>query len=367
MKTMEEIDPALLIESQELIRDRYTYTDLDHPAVQEIFNICTVKKADEIAQGDSKSVSTGDEYLNIDLYKYDIPEHMEVGPSFLDTIMRDIKLPTLPDILMKIHEVIRNPNSSAHDMAEVISMDAGLSSTILKIVNSAFYNFQSEIDTLYRAVAIMGTKQLSALTHGIKIIDSFNGIASGVLNMRSFWKHCIACGIASRVLANYKGLLSAERLFMAGLFHDIARLALHSHASTISIYILMKSRETCNLLRVVEKDTMQYDHAEIGGLLLKKWNLPMSLENTVRYHHAPLSADDALEASIVHISDVLINALALGSSGEYYIPTFNPGAWEALDLPEAILPLAAKEIESQIDEVFNYFFSGDSKTAMKVA
>jgi HD-like signal output (HDOD) protein len=367
MKTIEEIDPALLLESQELIRDRYTYIDLDHPVVQEIFNICTVKKADEIAKGDSKGASTSDEYLNIDLDVYDIPEHMEVDPSFLNTIIKDIKLPTLPDILIKIHEVIRNPNSSAHEMAEVISMDAGLSSTILKIVNSAFYNFQSEIDTLYRAIAIMGTKQLSALTHGIKIIDSFKGIASGVLNMRSFWKHCIACGIASRVLANYKGLPSAERLFMAGLFHDIARLALHTHASTISIYILMKSRKTCNLLRFVETDTMQYDHAEIGGLLLKRWNLPMSLENTVRYHHAPLSADDTVEASIVHISDVLINALALGSSGEYYIPTLDPGAWEALDLPEAILPLAAKEIESQINEVFNYFFSGNSKAAMKVA
>ncbi|MBT8490579.1 MAG: hypothetical protein KJN62_05990, partial [Deltaproteobacteria bacterium] len=62
-----------------------------------------------------------------------------------------------------------------------------------------------------------------------------------------------------------------------------------------------------------------------------------------------------------------INALALGSSGEYYIPTLDPGAWEVLDLPEAILPLAAKEIESQIEEVFNYFFSGESKAAMKVA
>ncbi|MBT8490997.1 MAG: hypothetical protein KJN62_08105, partial [Deltaproteobacteria bacterium] len=94
MKTVEEIDPALLLESQELIRDRYTYTDLDHPAVQEIFNICTVKKADEIAQGDGKSVSTDDEYVNIEVDEYDIPDHMEVDPSFLDTIMKDIKLPT---------------------------------------------------------------------------------------------------------------------------------------------------------------------------------------------------------------------------------------------------------------------------------
>jgi putative nucleotidyltransferase with HDIG domain len=367
MKTIEEIDPLILQKAQELIHERFMYTDLNHPAIQEIFNLCAVKKADDLAENNGGPDRKDDEYLHIDTDMYDVPEHMEADLSFLDSIVKDIKLPTLPDILLRINEVIRNPNSSAHEMAEVISMDAGLSSTILKIVNSAFYNFQSEVDTLYRAVAILGTKQLSTLTHGIKIVGSFKNLSSGVLNMQSFWKHSIACGIGARVLANYKGLMSAERLFMAGLLHDIGRLVLHSYASTITIYTLVKSRQTSTILRAVEKSAMKFNHAEIGGELLKKWNLPLSLENTVKYHHRPLDAEDVTEASIIHISDLLINSLGMGSSGEYYVPALDPGAWESLGLPEVVLPLAAKEIESQITEVFNYFFSGSGKATTKAA
>jgi HD-like signal output (HDOD) protein len=357
MSTMAQIDPTLIEEIQGEERERFRAADLDHPAIQEIFNICTTRKI--IEAGDGRRVSNN-EYLDIDIDSYSIPEHMETDLSFLESIIKDVKLPTLPDIVLKIQQVIRDPNSSAYDMAEVISMDASLSSTILKIANSAFYNFQSEVDTLYRAVAIVGTQQLSALTHGIKIIDAFKGVSPGILNMKSFWKHSIACGINARIIAYYKGLRSSERLFMAGLLHDVARLVLHNYASTISIYMLVKSRQSGRLVRYIEKETMQFDHAEIAGMILNKWNLPLSLEDTIAHHHTPGAAHDRMEASIIHLADLLANAIALGSSGEYLVPPLDPAAWDTIGLPTDVLPVIVSEGDAQVAEVLSFFLSSST-------
>jgi len=355
MSTMEQIDPVKIEQIEANERERFCVADLDHPAVREIFNICTRHKVIQSENGRHPPI---DEYLNIDVDSYNIPEHMETDLSFLESIMDEVKLPTLPDIVMKIQQVIKDPNSSAYDMAEVISMDAGLSSTILKIANSAFYNFQSEVDTLYRAVAILGTQQLGTLTHGIKIIDAFKGVSAGIVNMQSFWKHSITCGINARIIAYYKGMRSSERLFMAGLLHDVARLVLHSYASTISIYTLVKARQSGRLVRDIEKETMQVDHADIAGMILNKWSLPLSLEDTIRHHHAPAAAADSMEASIVHLADVLANAIGIGSSGEFLVPPLDPAAWDTIGLPTDVLPVIVNEGDAQIAEVLSFFLSG---------
>lgn len=91
-------------------------------------------------------------------------------------------------------------------------------------------------------------------------------------------------------------------------------------------------------LHRAERDVMSYDHADVGGLLLKEWKLPRSLENAVMYHHRPNRATHLpAEAGITHIADLVTNALELGTSGKRLVPTLDAQAWEGLGLKASIL------------------------------
>ena len=79
-----------------------------------------------------------------------------------------------------------------------------------------------------------------------------------------------------------------------------------------------------------------FDHAKTGGILIKKWKLPEDLGHMIRFHHAPKDAYDQQEAAIVHLADIMINALEIGSSGEKFVPGISPAAWNAVELPDNI-------------------------------
>jgi putative nucleotidyltransferase with HDIG domain len=257
---------------------------------------------------------------------------------------------------MQINSTIEKPNSSANDIAKVISRDTGLSARLLKIVNSPFYGFPSKIDTLSRAVTIVGTKQLSTLAMGLNIINVFNNIPSDLINMQSFLEHSIVCGIISRILASYKNIQNSERLFVAGLLHDIGRMILYNSAPVHAREALIKAKQFNSLLFKTEQETLGFDHTQIGGLLLKKWKLPISLENIVKYHHTPQKSQNPLEPAIVHLADIMTNALGMGSSGERLVPPLDPDAWELIDLSTNILALIINQMDRQVEETFQLLF-----------
>ena len=101
-----------------------------------------------------------------------------------------------------------------------------------------------------------------------------------------------------------------------------------------------------------------FDHTQIGAMLMQKWKLPVILEQTVGYHHQPMLSQHPQEASIVHIADILINALMIGTSGERFVPPVIPEAWTELRLPTEIFTKSVQLIDRQVAEVIYNFFEG---------
>jgi putative nucleotidyltransferase with HDIG domain len=258
-----------------------------------------------------------------------------------------------------MHETIARPNSSANDIARVISRDTTLSARLLKIVNSAFYRFPSRIDSVSRAVAIIGTKQLTTLASGVAIINMFRNIPSSIIDMKSFWKHSVRCGVHARIIASYHGVQNTERLFLSGLLHDIGRLILYNYAPDHAVYALTKAKRTQTLLRGIECEDLEFDHAETGGQLLKRWKLPVLVEEAVCYHHNPGEAQNLLEPSIVHLADVMANAVGVGSSGERFVPPLDAGTWEEIGLSANVLEVIMKQADRQTEEIFTFFYSDE--------
>ena len=354
----DEIDPALMEMAEERIRGRFLFSNIEHPAIRELFRLSCLRTARELRKQEAEGAvippNRGEE--GMDLRDVSMPPGETI--DFQSFIQRHIlELPTLPRIFLKMNEIIAMPNSSASDIAGVISKDISLSARILRIVNSAFYGFPSRIDSVARAVAIIGTRQLGTLASGVTIINMFRDIPSTIIDMKSFWKHSVACGVHARIIAGYQGIQNTERLFLSGLLHDIGRLILYHYAPAHAVHALTKAIRDRRMLHDIEGEALHFDHAQIGGMLLKKWNLPLLIEQAVQYHHTPDKSRYPLEPSIVHLADIMANAMGGGSSGERFVPPVEPDAWESLGLSANALDVIMKQADRQIEEIVTFFCS----------
>jgi len=258
---------------------------------------------------------------------------------------------SLPTIFLRINDAVNNPRSSLADIGRVISEDPGLTARLLRIVNSAFYSFPSKIDTISRAVTIVGTQQLRDLALATSVMKVFKGIPEDLINMEAFWCHSIGCGITARVLASHRREANLERHFVTGMLHDIGRLLLFMNLPNQSRAALMRCQRSEELLYKVEREEIGFDHATVGSALLQAWNLPASLEEVVAFHHAPQKAlRYPIETAIVHVADIITHTMELGSSGERLVPHLNSEAWEKVGLPASLLPATLGQVEKQFHD-----------------
>ncbi len=355
------IDPAIAAAAADAVRARFRHADPDDAAVAELLRIADLREALRMTRtGPAKPPSATRRRSGRRRGGIRSALSLELGERRLgeieEMLRKDVKLTTLPDVFTRINEAIMRPSSSSREIADLISRDTGLSARLLKVVNSAFYGYPSQIDSLPQAVSIVGTNQLSMLALGIDVISEFKGIPGGYINMDLFWRHSIACGIVARLIAATKNIQNTERLFVAGMLHDIGRLVVYHCLPHDALDILEKARDSEEPLCRLEAGYLGGDHAEIGGLLLQVWSLPLSLENAVRYHHQPAESPNGLEPAIVHVADVTAKALGIGSSGDQYVPTLDPAAWRLIGLSSNALEPITAQAERQLEETFHLFF-----------
>jgi HD-like signal output (HDOD) protein len=334
------IDPAWLEAARQETERRFALTERDHPAVREIFNQVVIYRASRGVL--MPPLSPPPEAIAAPAKEPD----RDFLEKFID---QDIALPEIPSIVFELNEVISNPLSSADQMAQVINKSPSLTALLLKIVNSSLYGLPSKVDRVSLAVTLIGTRELSALALGISILSMFKNIPSSLLTMRSFLQHSLACGIVSRLLAAQKTMRQTEQMFTAGLLHDIGRLILFIYFPNEALSAIHHAHQGSDCLYRVEKKRLGCHHAQIGKYLLNRWRLPLIIENTVCFHHEPAEAPDPVPAAIVHVADLLVNALGIGTSGERLVPPMNAQAWEALGLSPSCFEVVIQQALHQIN------------------
>ncbi len=262
-----------------------------------------------------------------------------MGPAELVQSLGAIASP--PITYARLVKVIAHPYCTAKKIAEVIAQDPDVTARLLRIVNSSYYSFPQRIETISHAVALVGTEQLRDLVFATAVIRKFRDIPPDLVDMESFWRHSVACGILARIIGYRRRESNPERLFVAGLLHDIGRLLIYTKLPEEGREALERARAAGELLYRVEGEILGYSHADVGSALMEAWNLPLNHQSAVRYHHAPLAASSyPAEVAAIHIADVITNALELGSSGERLVPPPEPDVWETLGLPiDAIAPV----------------------------
>lgn len=276
-----------------------------------------------------------------------------------ELIERSGPMASLPEVFYRINEAVDDPESSFAEIAHIISQDTALSARLLKIVNSPFYGYDQKIGTITHAITIIGTAQLRDMVLATMVINKFRGLSSKAMDMKAFWLHNIACGLMARILATFCHEKGVERYYVLGIIHDIGRLIMFLATPDQMNEALQKAKLEERLLFDVEKEIFGFDHSEVGRLLIQSWQLPVQFQGAVQHSHdSLLDIDLSMETAILHIADIFVHALELGSTGEYFVPPLNPLAWDKIDLSSSMIPLMIKQLDREMDDALEIFSKG---------
>ena len=321
------VDPEAMRRAAESLKSAFSGNDLNHPAVAEIFRQAVFHRS---RSGVSPAVEPPTVAAN------DTPPASSSLQMRRKIRNRDIKLPEVPTLIFKLNDTIADPFSSSDDIARVISKSPGLAAQLLRIVNSAFYGFPSRIDSISRAVTVIGSKELSALAAGIATMEIFKDIPKNVFDTQAFTHHSLTCGVLARILAG-GNIRNTEQLFVSGLLHDIGRMIMFRYFPRQVGTMLAAAADGEACLYDVEKRVMGFRHTDIAADLFEKWKFPVALSQNVVFHHRPTSAQDPARAAVIHLADIIAHALGEGKSGEWCIPALDTAAWDKLRMSSQTL------------------------------
>jgi HD-like signal output (HDOD) protein len=334
----------------ERLKPAFADNDLSHPAVAEIFRQAVIHRSRQtVVQGHQTRIEP----------IQPPPQRASSSADMRKKIRnRDIRLPEIPSIIFTLNDTIADPFSSADDIALVISKSPGLSALLLRIVNSAFYGFPSRIDSVARAVTIIGSKEVSALAVGIITMEVFTDIPKTVFDMQAFTHHSLACGVIARIVAAGGNIRNTEQMFVSGLLHDIGRLVIFKYFPQQAAFMLSERSTGEGSLYDREKAVMGFRHTDIAADLFEKWKFPVTLIQNVVFHHRPSAAQDPAKAAVIHLSDMIAHSLGEGKSGEWRLPALDVAAWDKLKLSPQTLSTVIPQAVHHLGFLMTVFQSG---------
>ncbi len=271
-------------------------------------------------------------------------------------ITDNVKLPCVPQIFKQFFDASQDLRTSSRYLTELVGSDPGLSAMLLKLVNNSAFGLSLRIDSISKAVKIVGARQLSMLADAVSVFSRFKNISPKIINMPDFWKHSLACAVGAKTLAQHCGLPDPENIFVCGLLHDLGRLFMLTHYPFEILGSVQASAKEGSKLHDAEKLFFHLDHAALGAMLARKWQLPDKIEQTIRYHHHPYKSVYRLEATLVNMADTLSIGCDIGCSGNFIIPGPDLDSWTRLKLDPYILSQTAKIMQSQVDNFEKKFF-----------
>lgn len=293
---------------------------------------------------------------------------MPIPIELKEKIKRISNLPTLPKNAFTIMNRINNPKTSSRDLASVVNQDVALSAKILRLANSAFYGIPRTINNVNEAIVILGFKVIYTIVLSLTVFDMFPDSSLSLhFNRKKFWKHCVICGLLSKVIAqkikNRK--IEPEDSFCAGLLHDIGKIVmeqyLHDDMHKVIDYCLKSGKSFYQS----EKELLGYTHADVTELLISRWNLPDMLYYPLVFHHSPEQSlpdrtkqnisSPEINASICHIADYLCYSDEMpDNKPDFAQPHLEPASLRIIGFTERQLELLKGRIPEVLENIENY-------------
>jgi len=204
------------------------------------------------------------------------PENIFVNELIDDLESGQLQLPTLPEVALRVRDVVDDENANAHQIADIIAQDAALSARLVQVANSPLYRGRQEIDRLDMIISRLGNKLVRNLVTSQVMKQMFQATNDAVdKHLRAVWEHSVQVAAISRVLAGQCPGISPDQAMLAGLLHDIGTLP-----------ILYRAEERTELLETpgLLDNLIINMHARVGGAILRHWKFPEALVNVAEQH-----------------------------------------------------------------------------------
>jgi putative nucleotidyltransferase with HDIG domain len=268
-----------------------------------------------------------------------------------------VHLVSLPDVCVKVNRLVDSPGYSAVGVGRIVAHDTDLSARILRLVNSSYFGLRAPVDTISRAIAVVGTNELRNLVMATTAARVFTGIPADLVDMARFWRYSVMTGLIAKELALRCSVLHSERLFVMGMLHDIGRLVIYLTLPDQSRDILLITGGDDNLLAETEKDVLGFTHMDVGAELLRNWRLPDGLVSVVGAHHEPFKAGDyQFDAALIHVAIALTHGEMSGLSFDEVISPISPSIWDFTGLSvedlESVIKVAPVKAAEVIDLIY---------------
>lgn len=266
----------------------------------------------------------------------------------------DMKLPHSPGNMMRISNLLRDENASTRVIAEAIGFEPELVMRIIRLANSPLYALLREVVSVNTAIDTIGTKEILNIVIMELASATFARQIQNSPVAKKIWEHSLAVAVIARELSRVMGLRGAEEVFTCGLLHDIGKLVLISHNNE-DFMSLMEINEESELLWSEQK-LYGYNHAEVGSLVAKRWQLPEIICYSILHHHDPSQSDQAaLVTHIINTADMIANAEGHGLRAEDPAKIFDSESFIMLGLNETQLENVWNTAKQNINEVIKSF------------
>ena len=264
-------------------------------------------------------------------------------------------LPAQPGTYQKVRgELQKKGEASTDRVAKLILQDPAMTAEILRIANAAFFGQRQRVDTVQRAIVVLG---LDLTAHLILFFSVYQTMQPKLpeFGYEAFWAHSLGVGLAASHLQarNARDSRFVERAMVGGLLHDLGKLVLACFLPERYAPVLAAAHEWKKSLVSVETEQLGVSHVELGGYLAEQWRLPPSVVAAIRWHHDPASSGQYQPfVELVQLADEMVRHLGVGFSGNFQEPDLEQYARRH---PR----IRANDVDRTYDELVNYQNTGE--------
>jgi putative nucleotidyltransferase with HDIG domain len=262
-------------------------------------------------------------------------------------------LPTLPEAVREVLQVLERDELSVDRCIALIEQDQALAARTLRVANSPFYGMSGRVTRIGDAISVLGLRAMAGVLATAAMSNALQPRACEGFSFAGYWRHALGVALFSRALAP-RWDADAEQAFLAGLMHDSGKLVLAAHfpAEASAAWALATQAEWSS--QEAELATLSLSHEQIGAALASHWRFPTVIVQAIAHHHqvdqAPVGEGREL-AALVHLSDAMAHALGLYARAGEAVPQVEPHLWLRLGLAEdAGLELLAR-VEQSVKEL----------------
>ncbi len=253
-----------------------------------------------------------------------------------------IQLPPFSATAMKIQQEATKKNPDTDLIEKLIMSDQALTTKILRMANSSYYQGLSAIKTVRNAIVRLGTQEVSKITMMVTQKGRYKAKDQAInQQMRELWQHSVGCAIASNWICRKIGFdRPPQEVFFAGLLHDVGKLFMLTMLDRIKLtYEQPTQFSEAFILELVNGSL----HTVYGYKLLKKWNLPLKYCEITQNHHSEVLDKDDIFLMAVQLGNKACNNLNIGLREKPPIPLTETEQFHLLGLSQ--IDMAELEIK----------------------